>query len=321
MKIQKLIAGITCMMAASFASPTLAAYPDQPIRFVVGFPPGGSTDIVTRILAEGLSKELSQPVVVDNKAGAGGAIAAASVAAAKPDGYTIFLGTVATNVINPLLRKSIKFDPINDFTMIGEVGFYTNLILVNADSKYQDLNALIAAAKSSPMSYSSPGAGTSPHMTGEYFKMLSQADIQHVPFSGSGPALTALMGGHVDVGFDNLPAALGLVKSGKIKALAITSTVRIKELPDVPTADELGVKGMNVDAWVSVMGPAHIPEDRLKVLSTALLKVLATPETAEKLEANAVTIKATSPEELQAYIEAETTKWSHVVKTSGVKVE
>ncbi|MFT0548775.1 Bug family tripartite tricarboxylate transporter substrate binding protein [Allopusillimonas ginsengisoli] len=321
MKMQKLVAGLACTMAVTLGSPAIAAYPDQPIRFVVGFPPGGSTDIVTRILSEGLSKELNQTVLVDNKPGAGGAIAAQWVANAKPDGYTIFLGTVATNVINPLLRKSIKFDPIKDFTMIGEVGFYTNLVLVNADSKYQNLGELIADAKSKPMSYSSPGAGTSPHMTGEYFKMLTQTDIQHIPFQGSGPALTALMGSHVDVGFDNLPAALGLVQSGKVRALAITSTERIKELPDVPTADELGVEGMNVDAWVSVIGPAGIPDDRLQTLSKALLKVLSTPETAEKLESNAVTIKGTSPAELQEYIASETKKWRDVVETSGVSLD
>ncbi|PJX23404.1 hypothetical protein CAP48_12715 [Advenella sp. S44] len=321
MKMKTKFAALAGLVAVTLSCSAVAAFPEQPIRFVVGFPPGGSTDIVTRILADGLSKELGQTVIVDNKVGAGGAIGAASVAAAKPDGYTLFLGTVATNVINPLLRKSIKFDPIKDFTMIGEVGYYTNLILVNADSRYQDLKALVADAKNKPMSYSSPGAGTSPHMTGEYFKMLTQTSIQHVPFSGSGPALTALMGNHVDVGFDNLPAALGLVKSGKIRALAITSTKRIKELPDVPTADELGVSGMSVDAWVSVMGPAHIPQDRLKVLSTALRKVLATPDTVKKLEANAVTIKATNPEDLQQYIESETKKWRNVVETSEVSVE
>lgn len=325
MKAKKIVAAsLACLVAAFSGSAVVAAesdFPSQPIRFVVGFPPGGSTDIVTRILAEGLTRELKQTVVVENKAGAGGIIAAGQVANAKPDGYTLFLGTVATNVINPLLRKSLAFDPIKDFTMIGEVGFYTNLILVNSGSKYKTLTELVAAGKKQSMTYSSPGAGTSPHMTGEYFKLLSGMDLQHIPFSGSGPALTALMGGHVDMAFDNLPAALGLVQSGKIKALAITSTQRIKQLPDVPTADELGVKGMSVDAWVSVMGPAKIPADRLAILSNALIKVLHDPETASKLEANAITIKATKPEELLAYITSETAKWRDVIQKSGVSIE
>jgi len=323
MKLKKILAGVACMVAVGVTGVASAqsAYPAQPIRFVVGFPPGGSTDIVTRILAEGLSKQLKQTVVVENKAGAGGIVAAAGVANAKPDGYTIFLGTVATNVINPMLRKNPGFDPIKDFTMIGQVGFYTNLILVGGDSQYKDLKDLVAHAKNESMTFSTPGAGTSPHMTGEYFKMLSGADLLHVPFSGSAPALTALMGGHVDIAFNNLPAALGLVQSGKIKALAITSTDRIKELPDVPTAEELGIKGMNVDAWVSVMGPAGIPEDRLAVLSEALLTVLKDPDTAAKLEAKAITIKGTTPAQLQDYIEAETKKWRMVVETAGVEIQ
>lgn len=321
MTLSKTLAGLACAFAATFGGAAAAAYPDQPIRFVVGFPPGGSTDIVTRILAEGLSRELKQPVVVENRPGAGGTIAAGHIAQSKPDGYTIFLGTVATNVINPLLRKDLAFDPIKDFTMIGEVGFYTNLILVSADSKHRDIKSLIAEAGKKPLSYSSPGAGTSPHMTGEYFKLLTKADMQHVPFSGSGPALTALMGGHVDMGFDNLPAALALVKAGKIRALAITSTSRIKELPDVPTSEELGVKGMSVDAWVSVMGPANIPADRLAVLSGALRKVLVQPDIVAKLEDKAITIKATRPEELQAYIADETRKWRGVVDAANIKPE
>lgn len=323
MKLKQLLSGLACVMAVGMGNVAAAqsAYPSQSIRFVVGFPPGGSTDIVTRILADSLGKELGQTVVVENRAGAGGIVAAGSVARAKPDGYTIFLGTVATNVINPMLRKQMDFDPIKDFTMIGQVGFYTNLILVNEHSDYTGLADLIADAKKKPMTFSTPGAGTSPHMTGEYFKILSGADLQHIPYSGSGPALTALMGGHVDMAFDNLPAALGLVQSGKIKALAITSTSRIKELPDVPTADELGVKGMSVDAWVSVMGPADIPADRVAVLSDALLKVLKDPETAAKLEAKAVTIKGTTPQMLQEYIESETLKWREVIEKAGIQAE
>lgn len=323
LNVKKLLSGLACVAAVHMGSVGVAhaQFPDQPVRFVVGFPPGGSTDIVTRILAEGLSKELDQAVIVENRAGAGGIVAAGSIARAQPDGYTLFLGTVATNVINPMLRKKMEFDPIKDFTMIGQVGYYTNLILVDKDSEYTDLQALIDDASSNPLSFSTPGAGTSPHMTAEYFKMLTDTDLTHIPYGGSGPALTALMGGHVDMAFDNLPAALGLVQSGRIKALAITSTSRIRELPDVPTADELGVEGMSVDAWVSVMGPAGIPEDRLAILSNALLNVLNNPDVAAKLEANAVTIKGTSPQELQEYIESETLKWRKVIDTAGIEAE
>lgn len=323
MRLKKVLTGLTCVAAVNMGgiAAAHAQFPEQPIHFVVGFPPGGSTDIVTRILAEGLTKELDQAVVVENRAGAGGIVAAGSIARAKPDGYTIFLGTVATNVINPMLREKVDFDPIKDFTMIGQVGYYTNLILVNNESEHTDLQGLIDHAKTNSMAFSTPGAGTSPHMTAEYFKILTDTDLQHIPYSGSGPALTALMGNHVDMAFDNLPAALGLVQSGRIKALAITSTERIKELPDVPTAEELGVEDMSVDAWVSVMGPAGIPEDRLAILSDALLKVLKDPDVAAKLESNAVTIKGTSPAELQDYIESETVKWRKVVDTANVETQ
>lgn len=321
MKPRILISKIALFVLTAVTVQSHAAFPDQPIRFVVGFPPGGSTDMVARIMAEGMSQELKQPVVVENKPGAGGTIAAGLVAQSKPDGYTIFLGTVATNVINPLLRKKMSFDPIKDFTMIGEVGFYTNLIMVNPNSEFKDLNSLINKAKSSTLSYSSPGPGTSPHMTGEFFRLLTQTHLQHIPFSGSGPALTALMGGHVDISVDNLPAALELVKSGKVKALAITSVKRIRELPDVPTAEELGVKGMSVDAWVSIMGPAGIPKDRLDILSNALLKTLQKPDIVAKLEGKAITIKGTTPSELQAYIESETSKWKKVVESAEIKID
>lgn len=309
----------TCL---GFAHTVAAAdFPSQPLHLLVGFPPGGSTDLVARILAEGLTEELDQAVIVENRPGAGGTIAAGQTAKAKADGHTIFLGTVATNVINPILhQESIQFDPINDFTMIGQVGYYTNVILVNNEAPYENLAELIEDARTNDLNYSSPGAGTSPHLTGEYFKLQTNTNLHHIPFSGSGPALTALLGNHVEVGFENLPAALNMIRSNQLKALAITSDERVEDLPDTPTTSEQGVPDMAVDAWVSIMGPQGIPTDRVQRLSDALIKVLNDDQTVDKLKAQGVTLKPTTPEELLEYIQLETKKWEEVIQKANIEI-
>lgn len=306
------------------AGPTGAlaqTYPSRPISFIVGFPPGGSTDLVTRILATQMAAELKQPVIVENKPGAGGNIASQFVAKAAPDGYTIYLGTLATHGINPVLQKSLPFDHIKDFTMISQVGYYTNLVLVNPATPVKTLGDWIAYAKKlgRPVNFGSPGAGTSPHLTGEYFKILTGVNLTHVPYKGSGPALTDLVGGHIDVMFDNLPSALSLVQSGKLRALAITSRERVSQLPDVPTAAESGLPEMVVDAWVGVMAPAGLPKPILDTLHKAIVSSLNVPEVRAKLEERGVTIRTSTPEEFLAYVKAENEKWAKVVKISGAK--
>ena len=296
-------------------------YPSKPIKFVVGFPPGGSTDLVTRIVAAQMSEDLKQPVIVENKPGAGGNIASQFVANSQPDGYTIYLGTLATHGINPVLQKSLPFDHIKDFTMISQIGYYTNLVLVNPGTPVKSLSEWIAYAKKTPrpMNFGSPGAGTSPHLTGEYFKMLTGVNLVHVPYKGSGPALTDLVGGQIDVMFDNLPSALGLVQSGKLRALAITSRERVTQLPNVPTATESGLPDMVVDAWVGVMAPANLPKPVLESLHKAITKSVANPQVRSKLEERGVTIRTSQPEEFQAYVKAENDKWAKVVKMSGAE--
>jgi len=296
-------------------------YPSRPIKFIVGFPPGGSTDLVTRIVATQMAEELKQPVVVENKPGAGGNIASQFVANSTPDGYTIFLGTLATHGINPMLQKNLPFDHIKDFSFISQLGYYTNLVLVNPSTPVKTLGEWISYAKklSRPVNFGSPGAGTSPHLTGEYFKILTSVDLVHIPYKGSGPALTDLVGGQLDVMFDNLPSALGLVQAGKLRPLAITSRERVKQLPDVPTAVESGLPEMVVDAWVGVMAPAGLPKPILDSLHKAIVNSVNTPQVRSKLEERGVTIRTSQPDEFQAYIKSENEKWAKVIKISGAQ--
>ncbi len=320
------LAAIALTTAAATLSPVAGAadsFPSKPVRFVVAFPPGGSTDLVTRIIAERMSQELKQPIIVENRAGAGGNVASQHVAGSAADGYTIYLGTLATHGINPVLQRKLPFDHIKDFTMITQVGYYTNLVLVNPSTPASTLDEWIKYAKASPrpMNFGSPGSGTSPHLTGEYFKLLTGVDLVHVPYKGSGGALTDLMGGQIDVMFDNLPSALGFVQSGKLKALSITSRERIPQLPDVPTATEAGLPDMVVDAWVGVMAPANLPAPVLATLHKAIVTSLADPEVARKLVDRGVTIKTSSPDEFLAYVKAENTKWAKVVEMSGARAD
>ncbi|MBD7960866.1 tripartite tricarboxylate transporter substrate binding protein [Comamonas sp. Sa2CVA6] len=317
-----LTAVATGALASALAPAAMAdSYPSRPIKFVVGFPPGGSTDLVTRIVAAQMAEELKQPVIVENKPGAGGNIASQFVAGSPPDGYTIYLGTLATHGINPVLQKKLPFNHIKDFTMISQIGYYTNLVLVSPGIPVKTLGEWIAYAKETrrPMNFGSPGTGTSPHLTGEYFKILTGVNLSHVPYKGSGPALTDLVGGQIDVMFDNLPSALGLVKGGKLRPLAITSRERISQLPDVPTAIEAGLPDMVVDAWVGMMAPQNLPKPIVQTLHNALTKSLDNPQIRAKLEERGVTIKTSQPDEFLAYVKSENEKWAKVVKISGAE--
>lgn len=320
--VQAALATIVASLAAvSPAGAQTQNYPSRPIKFIVGFPPGGSTDLVTRIVAAQMAEELKQPIVVENKPGAGGNIASQFVAGAAPDGYTIFLGTLATHGINPVLQKNLPFDHIKDFTFISQLGYYTNLVLVNPATPVKTLGEWISYAKEAgrPMNFGSPGSGTSPHLTGEYFKILTGVDLVHVPYRGSGPALTDLVGGQIDVMFDNLPSALGLVQAGKLRPLAITSRERVKQLPDVPTAVESGLPEMVVDAWVGVMAPAGLPKPILDSLHKAIVASVDKPQVRSKLEERGVTIRTSQPDEFLAYIKSENDKWAKVIEISGAQ--
>jgi len=295
-------------------------WPSRPITFITGFPPGGSTDLVTRIVAAQMSEVLGQSVIVENRPGASGSIASQYVARAAPDGYTIYLGTLTTHGINPVLQ-TLPFDHINDFTMISQLGYYTNLVLVHADNPAKTLGEWIVQARqaSRPMNFGSPGVGTSGHLTGEYFKMLTSVPLNHIPYKGSAAALADLVGGQIDVMFDNLPSALGLVQSGKLRALAITSRERVAQLPDVPTLMQAGVPEMVVDAWVGVMAPKGLAQPVLETLHRAIQTSVNAPEVRRKLAERGVTIRTQSPQEFLAYVQSENEKWAKVIQVSGAQ--
>jgi len=295
-------------------------WPSRPITFITGFPPGGSTDLVTRIVAAQMSEVLGQSVIVENRPGASGSIASQFVARAAPDGYTIYLGTLTTHGINPVLQ-ALPFDHINDFTMISQLGYYTNLVLVHADNPANTLGEWIAQTQQAPrpMNFGSPGVGTSGHLTGEYFKMLTGVRLNHIPYKGSAAALADLVGGQIDVMFDNLPSALGLVQSGKLRALAITSRERVTQLPDVPTLREAGVPEMVVDAWVGVMAPKGLAQSVVERLHQAIQASVNAPEVRRKLTERGVTIRTQSPEAFLAYVQSENEKWAKVIQMSGAQ--
>ncbi len=323
-----------CALSAIFliASPVWAqsAWPARPVKIVVPFAPGGTTDILARAMAPELSKAFGQPFVVENRAGAGGNIGADVVAKSAPDGYTLLMGTVGTHGINKALYRKLPFDPQKDFAPITLVAGVPNVMVVNAEkARAAGINSVadfIRAAKASPGKFNmaSSGNGTSIHMAGELFKTMSGTFMTHFPFSGSGPALLSLVGGDMDVMFDNLPSSMQLIKSGKLKALAVTSSQRSAALPEVPTVEQAGgptLKGFEASSWFGLLAPAGTPPEIVSRIQQEVAKSLNTPAVKEKLLAQGAIPGGGTPREFAAFINAEHVKWAQVVKASGAKVD
>ena len=300
-----------------------AGYPNHPIRLVVPFPAGGTTDILARAVAQRMSETLGQQVVVDNRPGAGGNIGSELVAKSAPDGYTLLMGTVGTHAINPSLYSKMPYDHVKDFTPVILVAGVPNVLVVNPDLPVKTVAELIAYGKANPgkLNFASSGSGTSIHLSGELFKTLTGLQMTHVPYKGSSPALTDLMGGQVQLMFDNLPSSLGFIKAGKLRALAVTSAARSTALPDVPTVAESGLPGFEASSWFGVLAPAGTPRDIVTRINAEVAKWLASPEAREKLASQGALAAGGSPEDFVRHIGAETTKWAKVVKESGAKVE
>ena len=305
-------------------------WPARPVKIVVPFAPGGTTDILARAMAPELQKAFGQPFVVENRAGAGGNIGADVVAKSAPDGYTLLMGTVGTHGINKALYSKLAFDPQKDFAPITLVAGVPNVMVVNAEkAKAAGINNVtdfIRAAKANPGKFNmaSSGNGTSIHMAGELFKTMSGTYMIHFPYGGSGPALMSLAGGDMDVMFDNLPSSMQLIKSGKLKALAVTSAQRSAALPDVPTVEEAGgpaLKGFEASSWFGLLAPAGTPPDIINRIQQEAAKSLGTPAIKEKLLAQGAIPGGNTPEQFTAFINAEHKKWAQVVKTSGAKVD
>jgi tripartite-type tricarboxylate transporter receptor subunit TctC len=307
--------------APAFAQTT--AYPVKPMRLVVPFPAGGTTDILARAAAQKLSDALGQQMFVDNRPGAGGNIGSELVAKSPPDGYTLEMGTVGTHAINASLYQRMPYDHIKDFAPIVLVAGVPNVLVVHPSLPVNSVSELIAYAKANPgkINFASSGAGTSIHLCGELFKTMTGVSITHVPYKGSAPALTDLVGGTVQIMFDNLPSSLAFIKAGKLRALAVTTATRAAALPDVPTMAEAGVPGFEASSWFGMLAPAGTPREIVNRINSEVNRWLDSPEAREKLAAQGAIAAGGSPEDFAAHIAAETTKWSRVVRESGAKVD
>ena len=304
-------------------APSAAAYPTKPIRLVVPFAPGGTTDILGRAAAAELAKAGMQ-TVVENRPGAGGNIGADLVAKAAPDGYTLLVGTVGTHGINQSLYGKLTYDPIKDFAPVTLLATVPNVLVVPASSPAKDVKDLVTLAKSKPgkLNYASSGNGTSIHLSAELFKTMTGTYITHIPYRGSSPALTDLIAGQADLMFDNLPSALPHIKSGRLRALAVTSDKPSPALTGVPTvAAAGGLNGYEATSWFGVLAPAGTPKEVIVKLQQTLSKALQSPEMRDKLLSQGAEASGNTPEEFAKMIESETAKWAKVVKASGAKVD
>ncbi|MDR2330282.1 MAG: tripartite tricarboxylate transporter substrate binding protein [Comamonas sp.] len=304
------------VLPAAFAA---EAFPNKPITMVVPFVAGGTTDILARIVGQSLGEELGQPVIIDNRAGAGGNIGGQFAARAPADGYTIFMGTVGTHAINEWLYKKMPFSPNKDFVPLTRVANVPNLLVANPAQPFKNVKELISYAQAHPgqVNFGSSGSGSSIHLSGELFKMMAKVDMIHIPYKGSAPAVTDLLGNQIAIMFDNMPSAIQHVRSGKLRPLAVTTAKRSPELPDVPTVAEAGVPGYEATSWFGLFAPTKTPADVQAKLHAAIIKVLQKPDVIKKIGDQGGEVVTESQAEFGKFIAAENEKWKQVVKTSG----
>ena len=299
------------------------AFPSKPITIVVPFSAGGTTDILARIVGQALSTELGQPVVVDNRAGAGGNIGAAVAAKAPADGHTLFMGTVGTHAINASLYKKLPYDPIKDFAPLTRVANVPNVLVSHPAQPYKSVTELIAYAKAHPgkVNYASSGSGSSIHLSGELFESMTKVGMVHIPYKGSAPAVNDLLANQVDIMFDNLPSAISHIRAGKLRALAVTTSKRSEQLPQVPTIAESGVPGYEATSWFGLFAPAATPAPVLGRLNGAIVKVLGQAEVKKKIIEQGGDPHPEKAEQFAAFIQAESLKWGKVVRDSGASLD
>ncbi|WP_427911905.1 tripartite tricarboxylate transporter substrate binding protein [Ramlibacter sp. MMS24-I3-19] len=310
----------TLALAAVPAFAQQAAWPTKPIRIVVTFTPGGAPDTLARILAEKWAS-LGQPVTVDNKPGAGGNIGADFVAKSAPDGHTLVVGTVGTHAINASLYTNMPYHPLKDFTPVIFLASTPNLLVVNNHVPAKTTSELIALAKKEPLTFGSSGSGTSIHLSGELFNTMAGVKMQHIPYKGRAAAIPDLLGGRITMIFDNMPSALPLVKSGELRAIAVTSAQRSPAAPNIPTLAESGLPGFDASSWFALFAPAGLPRDIQLKINAETARVLAMPDVKEKLATLGLDAAPGTPEQLGTFVQSEMTKWAKVVKESGAKAD
>jgi tripartite-type tricarboxylate transporter receptor subunit TctC len=317
MKILLAVLSFTCATAVH-----AQAFPTRPVTIVVPYPPGGLIDLVARALQPFLQQELGVNVVAENRAGAGGNVGAEVVSRAQPDGYTLLLANPSL-AISPTLYKKLNYRPIEDFAYVGRYGSVANVMVANPNQPFKTAQELIAFAKKNPgrLNYGSPGYGTSPQLSGELFKTMSGTFIVHIPFSGAGPATAAMLGGNIEMMFDNIPPQVGNIKAGTVRALAVTGLQRSSALPDVPTMDEIGLKGYEVVSFFGLAARAGTPRETIMRLNTALNNATRAPKLREILESRGAVVVQGTPEDFTNFIKAEIAKFAPVIKRTGVQVE
>jgi len=321
------LAILSCLPISIFFTTTnmahAQAYPTQPIKMVVAFPAGGTTDLLARVFSRKMSELLNQPVTVENRTGAGGIIGTEFVARSAPDGQVIMLGTVGTMSVNQSLYKKLPYDVEKDFVPITLLATLPNILLINPSLPYKNIKELIAFAKANPgkLTYASAGTGTASFLAGEMFKQEAGVEITHVPYRGSAPALNDLMAGHVSISFDYPPSSLPFITSGKLKALGVTSLTRVKVTPDVPTLDEDGLRGFNLLTWYGVFAPKGTSAEIVNKLQSTMADAAKAPDVVKRMDELAVDMVVNSPAEFAKFHRADVANWAKFIKDKNIKID
>lgn len=315
---------ILALSAAPLAALAQAQdYPNRPIKVVVPFPPGGTADIMARVVGQKMAETWGQQVVIDNRSGAGGNIAAEQVARSAPDGYTLFLCTVGTHAIHQTLYRKLPFDPVKDFAAVGYIAGVPNVVVVHPSIPVQSVKELIAYIKARPgkINFGSPGTGSSVHLSGEMLKVMAELDMTHIPYKGNPQAVTDLMAGQIELMITNMPSAIPYIQNGRLRAIAVTTKARSPALPELPTMEEAGLPGYDAAAWFGLVSPAAVPRDIVNKLNAEVVRIVGLPDVKRNLASQGADPLVMTPDEFGAFMRAETAKWAKVVTASGARAD